>query len=232
MGEASAAVSWSGGKDSALAFYALERMGYSVEWFLVTVDAEAQVVTGHRVPVELVREQATAAGVRVLEVLLPGDLAPAEIYEARILDAYKVLRSRGVEYVGHGDLFLRDMMDYKSDLARRAGLEALYPLDGLPSRVVVESFLQLGMSAVVAAVDTGRLYPWLACSELDKGFLDHLPSTVDEAGEYGEFHTFVYRHPMFSRNIPVVRDGWYRYGWKSVCNLRPRLPGVASRSHP
>lgn len=52
--------------------------------------------------------------------------------------------------------------------------------------------------------------------EYDATFLEDLPPSVDPCGENGEFHTFVYRAPIFAHPIPlqrglnVERDGfWY-----------------------
>jgi len=48
----------------------------------------------------------------------------------------------------------------------------------------------------------------------DTALLDELPASVDPCGERGEFHSFAYEGPMFSREIPiktgitVERDGF------------------------
>ena len=42
--------------------------------------------------------------------------------------------------------------------------------------------------------------------EFDEQFLLDLPPGVDPCGENGEFHSFVYEAPVFSRGIPV-RNG-------------------------
>ena len=39
--------------------------------------------------------------------------------------------------------------------------------------------------------------------EFDGRLLADLPSSIDPCGERGEFHSFAYRGPMFSRPIPV-----------------------------
>lgn len=221
MEGARAAVSWSGGKDSALALYSMVRSGFTVEWLVVTVDSSRGVTTGHRVPVELVRAQARLAGLKLLEVELPGDLPPERVYRSRMLEALELLRSRGVEYIGHGDLFLWDMIEYKEVLARDAGLESVFPLVGIDSATLVEAVFSLGIGAVVVAVNPERLSRASACSEFDRRFAEGLPATVDRAGEYGEFHTFVYKHPLFEGVVRFRRSGFEDLGWKVVCRLEP-----------
>jgi len=39
----------------------------------------------------------------------------------------------------------------------------------------------------------------------ESALLEELPGSVDPCGERGEFHTFAYRGPMFSRAIDVCR---------------------------
>ena len=58
----------------------------------------------------------------------------------------------------------------------------------------------------------------------DKQFLSELPSNVDPCGENGEFHSFVYDGPIFSKRILyekgeiVLRDNRYYF-----CDLIPAL---------
>ena len=50
--------------------------------------------------------------------------------------------------------------------------------------------------------------------DFDLQLLSELPSGVDPCGENGEFHSFVYGGPMFSRQLPIAmgekveRDGF------------------------
>ena len=41
---------------------------------------------------------------------------------------------------------------------------------------------------------------------LDEQLLAELPAGVDPGGENGEFHSFVFDGPMFSRSIPFALD--------------------------
>ncbi|GBF09173.1 conserved hypothetical protein [Aeropyrum pernix] len=226
-------VSWSGGKDSSLTIYSLYRMGFDVEGVLVTVDSTSKRVTSHRVPLEAVEAQARAAGLELHIAWLPGDLPSEEVYRSIVLGTLRELRMEGYRYIGHGDVFLWDMIEYKRRLAEKAGLEAVYPLVGFGSRGVVEAFFTLGFEALVVSVDTARLPGWLACSRFSREFVESLPSTVDVAGEYGEFHTLVYNAPFFHEPLRPSVTGVYREGWRSLCevSLGPWRRG-ASLSHP
>lgn len=41
--------------------------------------------------------------------------------------------------------------------------------------------------------------------EYNHQFLKDLPASVDPCGEYGEFHTFVYNGPIFSKTVSFER---------------------------
>ena len=81
------ALAWSGGKDSALALWALrEELGIEPAALLTTVTEELDRVSMHGVRRELVRAQAEAAGLPLVEVEHPRGL-PNEVYEQRMAAA-------------------------------------------------------------------------------------------------------------------------------------------------
>src|SRR5436305_7033038 len=105
-------MSWSGGKDSAVALHELLKSDqYEVVALLTTVSEEFRRVSHHGVREELLEAQANAIGVPLTKVYLPsGKTAPCtnEVYEEIMGRAMEEFRSRGVHTVGFGDLFLED----------------------------------------------------------------------------------------------------------------------------
>jgi diphthamide synthase (EF-2-diphthine--ammonia ligase) len=66
------ALSWSGGKDSALALWALrEELGIEPAALLTTFTEDFGRVSMHGVRIELARAQAAAAGLPLVEVGIP-----------------------------------------------------------------------------------------------------------------------------------------------------------------
>jgi diphthamide synthase (EF-2-diphthine--ammonia ligase) len=71
-----------------------------------------------------------------------------------------------------------------------------------------------GFRARIACIDPRALPASFAGREFDAELLDDLPPAVDPCGENGEFHTFVWDGPTFSKPIEirsgevVARDGF------------------------
>jgi diphthamide synthase (EF-2-diphthine--ammonia ligase) len=71
-----------------------------------------------------------------------------------------------------------------------------------------------GLKATVACLDPKRLSKSFAGRVYDGKFLDDLPAEVDPCAENGEFHTFAWDGPMFSKPIrfqvgeTLERDGF------------------------
>jgi diphthamide synthase (EF-2-diphthine--ammonia ligase) len=123
-------------------------------------------------------------------------------------------RDSGVEAVAFGDLFLRDIRAYRERQLRHTGLEPLFPLWDLDTRVLARDMIAGGLRAKLTCVDPKRLAPAFAGRDFDQRLLDELPAGVDPCGENGEFHSFVYAAPVFDRTLPVQtgqiveRDGF------------------------
>ncbi len=95
-GRGAVALSWSGGKDSALALWALrEELGIEPAALLTTFTAEHDRVSMHGVRRELVRAQAAAAGLPLVEVEIPAGCGN-ELYERRMAAAWETPALAGV----------------------------------------------------------------------------------------------------------------------------------------
>jgi uncharacterized protein (TIGR00290 family) len=196
----SVALAWSGGKDSALALAALRRTGTRVGVLLTTFTDDYDRVSMHGVQRGLVRDQAAAAGVPLVEVGIPAACAD-EAYAARMEAALRSPPLAELDAVASGDLFLEDVRAYREERLARAGKSALFPLWGLDTATLARSFLADGFEAYVVCVDTHRLDASFAGRAYDAAFLDDLPPGIDPCGENGEFHSFVHSGPCFERPV-------------------------------
>ncbi len=208
------ALSWSSGKDSAWTLHLL-RQDPSIEVVaLVTTLNEAfDRVAMHGVRRELLEAQAKAVGIPLWTVPLPWPCSNEE-YEARMRGVCDRAIGEGVEAIAFGDLFLADIRAYREKQLAGTGIEPLFPLWQLPTRRLANDMIVAGMRAKVAVIDPKVAPKGLVGRDFDTNFLNDLPPGVDPCGENGEFHTFVYDGPEFSKPIQVLsgeileRDGF------------------------
>jgi uncharacterized protein (TIGR00290 family) len=208
------ALSWSGGKDSALALWALRTEHQSRPCALISTVTDAyERVSMHGVRRELLVMQADAAGVPLVEVRIP----PAcvnELYEQRMAQAFASPPLAQVRTVAFGDLFLQDVRAYREARLTAAGRQGLFPLWQRDTATLSREFIAAGFRALLVCVDPRKLDASFAGRAFDEQLLADLPANVDPCGENGEFHTFVHAGPIFTAPIScrpgevVGRDGF------------------------
>jgi uncharacterized protein (TIGR00290 family) len=208
------ALSWSGGKDSALALRVLrEEMGFEPLALLTTITEDFDRISMHGVRRELLRAQARATGVELVEIEIPAACVN-EVYEARMAAALQRPPLAGAHTIAFADLFLADIRAYREERLSAAGREALFPLWGRDTNALAHEFIEAGFEAILVCVDPTQLDPSFVGRPFDAQLLADLPASVDPCGENGEFHTFVHAGPIFEAPIAVergevvIRDGF------------------------
>jgi uncharacterized protein (TIGR00290 family) len=208
------ALSWSGGKDSALALHALTADGEPPPSALVTtITSDHGRISMHGVRRELLHRQAAAIGVDLVEVPVPAG-ASNEIYEGAFQEALAAPALCELQELAFGDLFLGDVRAYRERQCAAAGRRARFPLWGRDTRALAERFIGLGFRARIVCLDARRLPASFAGRQFDERLLTELPKDVDPCGENGEFHTFVSDGPVFRTAVRcrpgevVERDGF------------------------
>jgi uncharacterized protein (TIGR00290 family) len=206
-------MSWSSGKDSAMALHVARRDGVDVVGLLTTVNADADRVAMHAVRRELLEAQARSVDVPLHVVEIPSP-CPNDVYEAAMAGAVAEARADGVGEMVFGDLFLADIRAYRESMLAGTGITPRFPLWQRPTAALAREMLAAGIRAVVTCVDPQQAPRDLAGRVFDAAFIASLPAGVDPCGENGEFHTFVFDGPGFASSIPVTtgeiveRDGF------------------------
>lgn len=208
-------MSWSGGKDSALALYEiLHAQDYRVAALVTTLTRDYDEISMHGVRRALLEQQAASLGIPLHQIQISKGASNTE-YETKVGEAFSAYREQGVETVVFGDLFLEDIRAYREQLLDKLGMRCLFPVWRRDTRILIRSFLDLGFEAVVTSVDSNALDSSFAGRIIDEDFLKALPAHVDPCGENGEFHTFVFAGPIFKQRIRfrtgevVLRDTHY-----------------------
>ena len=213
------ALSWSGGKDSALALRALrDELGIEPVALVTTITSDYGRVSMHGVRCELVRAQAEAAGLPLVEVGIPAGCTNA-VYEAQFAAALETPPLAGVRTIAFADLFLEDIRAYRESWLQSLRREPLFPVWGRDTKQLAHEFIDAGFEAVLVCVDPDQLDPSFAGRAFDASLLDDLPVGVDPCGENGEFHTFVHAGPIYSSPIAVEVGEVSLRGGFAFCDL-------------
>jgi len=213
---------WSGGKDSAMALYELQKAGgYEISALLTTVTEGYNRISMHGVRESLLEQQAESLGLPLEKVYITKQSSNEE-YETKMRDKLTHYGYMGISSVAFGDIFLEDLKKYREDNLLKVNMKGIFPVWKRNSAELAHAFIDVGFKAVIACIDSNILDKAFASRTFDKQFLSELPSNVDPCGENGEFHSFVYDGPIFSRRIPyekgkvVLRDNRYYF-----CDLMP-----------
>jgi uncharacterized protein (TIGR00290 family) len=199
---AKAILSWSGGKDSTMALYEIQRAGgWEIQGLLTTVTRDYDRVCMHGVRTALLEQQAAALGLPLEKVYLDAS-GSQETYEAKMRVYLANCRERGIETVIFGDLFLEEVRQYRERNLAQAGMEPVFPLWGQDTRALAERFLRAGFQAIITCVDLQALTQDFVGRRYDHEFLADLPPEADPCGERGEFHSFVCDGPLFHTPVP------------------------------
>lgn len=192
---------WSSGKDSALALYKIsQHPEFEISCLLTSVNQEFQRISMHGVRVELLEQQAKSIGLP-LEIMQIPEMPTMEVYEKVMLETLAKLKDQGVTHSVFGDIFLEDLRKYREDKLVDIGFEGIFPLWKTPTKDLIQEFISLGFKTIVVCVNERFLDKSFVGRVIDQDFIDDLPENVDVCGENGEYHTFTFDGPIFSKPI-------------------------------
>ncbi len=167
----------------------------------------------HGVRESLLQAQAASVGLPLFSVPLPQPCSNA-IYEQRMGQALKKIRLQGISGIAFGDLFLEEVRAYRERQLAASGFRSFFPLWGLDTPELAWEMIGQGLRAILTCVDPRFCPKEMVGRDFNAQFLEDLSAEVDPCGENGEFHTFAYGGPCFSRPIflergrIVERDGF------------------------
>jgi diphthamide synthase (EF-2-diphthine--ammonia ligase) len=196
-------LSWSSGKDSAWTLHLLrQQRNIQVAALLTTFNSEANRVAMHAVRRVLVEAQAERTGIPSGLWNCPGH-APTWNTKIECAPRANGQRLRESPRSHLETLFLQDIRDYRVRQLQGTGLQPLFPVWQIPTERLGRDMIAAGLKAKITCVDPSKLAKSFAGQDYDSHLLQALPSGIDPCGENGEFHTFAYDAPVFSRPIGV-----------------------------
>jgi uncharacterized protein (TIGR00290 family) len=195
-------LSWSGGKDSALALHKLMHSSeYEVVGLLsVTFKYEdSQDYVGmHMIHLDLVKQQAMKAGIELFNI----DYADNISYQTKMQDFLNWCISQDIKNVAFGDIHLIDLRRKREDNLKLIGINAVFPLWGISGVDIIEQFFNFGFKAIVVNIDTNFIDINTLGTDLNIEILEQ--DNIDPCGEFGEYNTLVYDGPIFESKINFI----------------------------
>jgi uncharacterized protein (TIGR00290 family) len=197
-------MSWSGGKDSALSLYKAQQEGIPVEALVTSVNQSLDRVSMHGVRRELLQQQAAGLNLPLHTIELP-EMPGMQAYEDAVKAMHRQLKADGYTQGVFGDIFLKDLRQYREALLAKDSLQAAFPLWNMDTRQVVRQFLAQGFKAIAVCINSAHLDQSFCGRLMDESFFNELPASVDPSGENGEYHSFVFDGPNFSAPVPFTK---------------------------
>lgn len=195
--------SWSGGKDSAMAYYRAEQAGGISKRLWTMFEEDEERSKSHALPFAVVEAQAEKLGV---PLMIRG--ASWSSYEEQFLDAMLACKGLGIAHAVFGDIDLEDHLQWVQKTCAKVEMEAVHPLWLEPRRSLLEEFVVAGFEAYIVVVNTKMMPAYFIGRKFTVELMDELDALgIDSCGESGEFHTVVVDGPIFSGRVPVIFSG-------------------------
>ena len=190
-----AAVLWTGGKDSALALH-LSLNLYDTRKLICFVPADNRQFYAH--PTQLMALQAEKIGI-------PIDFPEvSEPYKASYRGQIEKIRDSGIEVLITGDIStVGGMPNWIDEVA--AGLVGVHkPLWELDRDVILDTLISNNFEVICSLSYKKRFQSTITGRHLDSELISELKQLpIDPCGEQGEYHTWVLDAPFFKAPVQL-----------------------------
>ena len=185
-----------------MALYESKFKDINIVSLLSTIELPHNRISMHHVHASLIELQAMRLKLPLHKVYV-SENAGLEEYNLQIADTLEKYQATGIDHIVYGDLFLKELRSYRESQMAKLKIKALFPLWERNTKTLALDFLKAGFKAIVVCVNAKYLSGDFVGREYNEAFLSSLPKGIDPCGENGEFHTFVYDGPIFSKEIEV-----------------------------
>lgn len=189
--------SFSGGKDSTLAIYRAIKEGMIPLELLTTYNIDREMSWFHGIPKEILYRVSEEIKIPLSVMYTKGDEYTAN-FELKLKEA----KEKGAKYCIFGDIDLEGHRKWCTERCEAAGLEAYFPLWNESRKKIVYEFVDLGFKSFINVIDGNRLSEDFAGQVLSRNLVDQIEAYgADICGENGEYHTFVFDGPLFTKPV-------------------------------
>ena len=193
--------SWSGGKDSAYAYYLAQLQGHQV-LSLLTMMMSEEKSNFHMIPSGILDAQAKAIGIPLIK-----KTTSATTYEDDFKAVLRECKAKGAEGLVTGDIYevAGHEEGWLARVLKEVGLTPVKPLWMGDTKLIYLAYLKSGFKATVVRTNRDLSLDWLG-RVLDRKFYDDilkLPG-VDPCGEGGEYHTVITDGLDFTQKVELL----------------------------
>ena len=210
------AISYSGGKDSALALYRAVKQGNDPIALITTYNTDATRSHFHGLTEEGLKSVSNSLNIPLWLIKTNGDE-----YAANFEKALRRAKEQGAEACVFGDIDIEGHLKWCSERCENVGIAPFFPLWGENRKDVVYELIDSGFIANISIVNTKYLSDEYLGRQLTKEVAERIAADgADICGENGEYHTFVSAGPVFK--YPVS----FSFGEKYVRDDHAILPPI------
>lgn len=200
--------SWSGGKDSYLAFYKALRSGALPSALLNVLNERGETSRSHGIPKPVLRAQAECLN-------LPIEFTSTSWadYEAEFIKKLRQLKSAySSSHIVFGDIDIESHKAWEEKVSEAADLQPFLPLWQQNREALVNEMIEIGIKALIVSCRSS-LASQLLGKVIDKELLDLFSELgIDACGENGEYHTLVIDGPLHQRPLEVKTSNVMEHG--------------------
>jgi uncharacterized protein (TIGR00290 family) len=190
-----AAVLWTGGKDSALALH-LSLNLYDIQKLICFVPADNRQFYAH--PTQLMALQAQKIGIPIdfLEI--------SEPYKAGYREQIEMIRDRGIEVLVTGDISTVGGLPNWIDEVATGLVEVHKPLWELDRGAILDTLISNNFEVICSLSYKKQFQSTITGRYLDSELISELKQlSIDPCGEQGEYHTWVLDAPFFKAPVQL-----------------------------
>ncbi|MFC1953619.1 diphthine--ammonia ligase [Chloroflexota bacterium] len=207
-------ISWSGGKDSCLAYYHATTNGVKGSYLLNMLTEDGKRSRSHGISTDWLQMQSKAIGIPMHH----RETSWSD-YETEFKKALVSYKDSGIGTGVFGDIDLEGHREWVERVCFDCDVIPLLPLWQKNQEQVLKEFINAGFTAIVVATKANLLdEEWLG-REVDLKFVKDLSkkgTDISLCGEAGEYHTFVIDGPLFKEKIRIIEakkvlrdDHWF-----------------------
>ncbi len=215
-------ISWSGGKDCALACHRAMLKGMEVSHLLNMIRTDGSRTYTHGQLPKIIELQSLASGIPLIQ-----KRTPESEYEDTFKNAVLDLSNKGITGAVFGTIDVPEHRDWDYEMCRGTAVKPCLPLWMEDQKEILRDFVSSGFEAVVVAVKADLLgEEWLGRkvdAEFQRILLEERKD-ITPCGEQGEYHTFVTNAPFFKKRIEILKtQRVLRSGYRFLEILDARL---------